>query len=87
MDFLSTSELRMFLENVKIKDPEYYPLFLTAALTGMRRGELLALKWSDINWATNQIHVRRSLVLGKLQEPKSKAAIRAIIVPPILYPS
>jgi integrase len=81
MDFLTPEELRIFLANT---EPEYYPLFLTAALTGLRRGELLALKWSDINWATNQIHVRRSLVLGRLDEPKSKTSIRALIVPPML---
>jgi len=81
MDFLNIEEIRLFLKNV---DKEYHPLFLTAVLTGMRRGELLALKWSDINWATGQIHVRRSLTLGKIEEPKSKAAIRAIIMPPVL---
>lgn len=81
MDFLNVEEIRLFLENVEL---EYYPHFLTAVFTGMRRGELLALKWSDVNWATNQIHVRRSLVLGKIDEPKSRAAIRAIIMPPLL---
>ncbi|MFQ5574020.1 MAG: tyrosine-type recombinase/integrase [Terriglobia bacterium] len=81
MDFLTPEELRQFLQNV---GREHYPLFLTTALTGMRRGEILALKWSDINWATDQIHVRRSLVLGKLEEPKSRAATRVIIVPPML---
>src|SRR3989304_5661827 len=81
MDFLNVDEVRAFLQNVA---PEYFPLFLTAVLTGMRRGELLALKWSDINWSTNQIHVRRSLVMGKFEEPKSKDAIRSIIMPPVL---
>ena len=28
----------------------YHPLILTALNTGMRRGELLRLKWSDIDW-------------------------------------
>src|SRR3990170_5900691 len=81
MDFLNVDEVQTLLQNV---EPEYFPFFLTAILTGMRRGELLALKWSDINWTTNQIHVRRSLVMGKFEEPKSKAAIRSIIMPPVL---
>ncbi len=84
MDFLNRDKLQMFLRTVEQTDPDYYPLFLTASLTGMRRGELLALRWSDVNWTTNQIHVRRSLVLGTPEEPKSKAATRAIIVPPLL---
>ncbi len=84
MDFLNIEELQIFLETVEKTDPGYYPLFLAASLTGMRRGEITALKWSDVNWTTNQIHVRRSVVSGNLEEPKSKAAIRAIIVPPLL---
>jgi len=85
MDIFSLEELRLFLETVKKKDPKFYPLFLTAALTGMRRGELLALKWEDINWNTSQIHVRRTLSSdGKFTSPKTKAAVRAIIVPPSL---
>ena len=84
MDFLNVEEINAFLATVKTKDSRYYPLFLTATLTGMRRGELLALKWNDINWKTSQIHVRRSLVHGKLEEPKSRAAIRSIIMPPTL---
>ncbi len=84
MDFLNIEELQKFLDTAKRTDSECYPIFLTASLTGMRRGELLALRWSDINWTTNQIHIRRSLVLGKIEEPKSKAAIRAIIAPPSL---
>ncbi|MDI6821919.1 MAG: site-specific integrase [Actinomycetota bacterium] len=47
MDYLTIEELQAFLKAV---DKKYYPFFLTAALTGMRLGELLALKWSDINW-------------------------------------
>jgi integrase len=32
--------------------------------TGMRRGELLALRWSDINWAHEELHVNKSLSDG-----------------------
>lgn len=67
MDFLTPEEIRLFLNAV---DPRYYPLFLTAILTGIRQGELLGLKWSDINWASNQIYIRRSLNRGKFIEPK-----------------
>ncbi len=75
MDFLTPEEIRLFLKEVH---PKHYPLFLTAILTGMRQGELLALKWSDINWATNQIYVRRAYYRGKFFEPKSRSSIRAV---------
>ena len=81
MDFLTVEELNLFLGKL---DKRHYPLFLTAALTGVRRSELFALRWSDINWATNQIHVRRSYVLGKLEEPKSRHSVRAIVMCPTL---
>jgi integrase len=37
-------------------------LFQTAALTGLRRGELLALRWRDVDWLASRIRVRRSWV-------------------------
>lgn len=79
-DIFTEEELKTLLEDVRVNDPEYHPLFFAAAITGMRRGELLALKWEDINWEAKQIYIRRSLVLGKLSEPKSKAGTRVIDV-------
>lgn len=51
-------EIHTFLEAAK--GSAYYALFYTALYTGMRRGELLALRWSDIDFAMGQIHVRQS---------------------------
>lgn len=78
---LGPAEIQVFLQNVT---PGFYPFFLTAVFTGMRRGEMLALRWSDINWATGCIHVRRSISLGIVQEPKSKHSIRSIVMAPKL---
>ena len=74
-------EIRLFLENV---NSNYYTLFLTAVMTGMRRGELLALQWGDIDWNSNQISIRRSIYRGEFFSPKSKNSIRRIVVTPIL---
>jgi integrase len=38
--------------------------------TGLRTGELIALRWSDVHWETGQIFVRRSLSRGHLKLPK-----------------
>lgn len=35
-------------------------LYLTAAMTGLRQGELLALRWRDIDFAGQRVHVRRA---------------------------
>lgn len=81
MDFLSPEEIRLFLEQVRAP---FYTLFLTAVLTGMRRGELLAIKWGDIDWRSSQISVRRALYNGSFVTPKSRNAIRRIILSPTL---
>jgi integrase len=41
------------------------PLFYLAALTGMRRGELLGLKWGDLDWITGELKIRRQVQMVK----------------------
>ncbi len=59
-----------------------YGLFYTAVVTGMRRGELVALRWKDIDFVKNRIHVRLNAVdiqgLVHVGEPKMKASRRII---------
>ena len=55
--YLTREEINLLLKNlcgvVRL-------IVLTALHTGMRRGELLALKWTDIDWLAGSIHVRKS---------------------------
>lgn len=81
MDFLTPEEVRLFLEHV---NPVYYTLFLTAVMTGMRRGEVLALQWGDVDWNSDQILVRRSFSKGEFIQPKTKNSIRRIVITPVL---
>jgi integrase len=46
-------------------------LFLTAAMTGLRMGELLALRWRDVDFATQTMRVTASYTAGTLGTPKS----------------
>ncbi|CAA9518140.1 MAG: Integrase [uncultured Solirubrobacteraceae bacterium] len=46
-------------------------LFTVAAFTGLRLGELLALRWRDVDFTKRIVHVRRSVVLGVEDTPKS----------------
>jgi integrase len=56
-------------------------LFLTAAFTGLRRGELLALRWRDVDFAGSTIRVRASYAGGALTTPKS-GKVRAVPMAP-----
>jgi integrase len=53
-------------------------LYLAAATTGMRQGELIALRWRDVDWLAKRIRVRRSYVRGEFGTPKSKRSSRAV---------
>ena len=53
-------------------------LYVTAAMTGLRQGELLALRWSDMDWAAQRVRVRRSYVLGAFDTPKSRRSSRSV---------
>jgi len=46
--------------------------------TGMRPGELTALRWSDIDFDNEIIKVRRTRILGKNGPPKKKASVRDV---------
>jgi integrase len=53
-------------------------LYLTAAMTGLRQGELLALRWQDVDWSAQRVRVRRSHVLGEFNTPKSRRGSRSV---------
>lgn len=59
----------------------YLPIFLCVTF-GLRRGELLALRWSDIDFKTKTLSVRNNMVRGEngfiIKAPKSESGIRDI---------
>jgi integrase len=56
-------------------------LFLTAAFTGLRRGELLALRWRGVDFAGSAVRVGASYYAGHLTTPKS-GKVRAVPLAP-----
>ena len=46
--------------------------------TALRRGEILALRWQDVELLERRLHVRRSYVRGEMGEPKSRSGRRTI---------
>ncbi len=53
-------------------------LYLTAAMTGLRQGELVALRWRDVDWTAGRIRVRQNYVLGEFGTPKSRRSTRSV---------
>jgi integrase len=53
-------------------------LYLTAAMTGLRQGELIALRWRDVDWRASRVRVRQNYVRGKFGTPKSRRSTRSV---------
>ena len=84
MDFLGRvepDEIDRFLEAAP---PDYYPLFFTAIWTGAREGELLALKWGNVDLKKQRINIRQTYDPYGYREPKSKSGKRSIVMSPRL---
>ncbi len=56
-------------------------IFLTAAFTGLRRGELIALHWRDVDFTGSLLRVRASYAAGALTAPKS-GKVRSVPLAP-----
>ncbi len=56
-------------------------IYLTAAFTGLRRGELLALRWRDVDFAGSLVRVRASYAAGAVTAPKS-GKVRSVPLAP-----
>lgn len=88
MQVWNEDEVNSFLDAAR--STEYYALFYTALFTGMRRSELLALHWQDIDFLYGQIYVSRSLHHLKdgsyvFTQPKSARSRRTIALPPSAF--
>lgn len=68
LDFLDFKESERL---VKGADGEWATMMLVGLRTGLRLGELLALRWDDVDLVKGQVHVRRSVTRGVITEPKS----------------
>ena len=84
MQVLTHEEMRRFL--IQSKQDDFYELALLELATGMRRGEICALKWSDLDFETGALHIQRQAYHVDrgvvISEPKTKQSCRSIILPP-----
>jgi integrase len=84
MQTWSAAELRAFLEHVA--GDRLYAAWLLAASTGMRRGEILGLRWADVDLDRARVSVRQTLVVANyrvvVSQPKTNRGRRSIALDP-----
>ena len=82
-DFYSKNELKVFLRDAKEYNFKYFMFFRLLAYSGMRKGECLALEWSDIDFKNKTININKSLASGEnnrlyLSPCKNKSSVRLL---------
>ncbi len=80
----SAEQLAAFLDSRR--DDRLYALWHTLAMTGLRRGEALGLRWQDVDLEAGRLCVRRSLIpegnQGAVHEPKTAHGRRVVALDP-----
>ena len=80
MDCLTPGEIRVFLDSVPGK---WYAIFLTAITTGLRIGELMAMKWGNMDWNQGRYFVKETLRrTGDFGEPKTEGSLAPVDLTP-----
>jgi integrase len=74
-EFLTTREVQELLANLRFRERT---LVLLAITTGLRRSELFALKWKDVDFQANQIHVTRSIVQNVIGVCKTESSQKPV---------
>jgi len=80
-DVFNREEIELLHDTCKSLVPEYSAFFIMAAKTGMRLGELLALRWNDVDFNSNFLWIRRSYRRGIFTRPKNGKSRRVDMTP------
>lgn len=82
-EFYSKDELNKFLAAAKKYNIKYFTFFRVLAYSGMRKGEILALKWSDVDFKRKTIDINKSLSIDEdnhlyISPCKTRASVRTL---------
>jgi integrase len=77
---LTPEEINRFLDAVV--EQKYKTFFKLAIMSGARQGELIGLKWSDVDWQNNQIHIQRTFNSQSWFDVKTRTSNRRVDLGP-----
>jgi len=75
---LSPTEISILLREAKAASHRFYSVWVMALLTGMRSGELYALRWTDIDMENGMVHVNQSWNSKSGFGPTKSAKVRVV---------
>lgn len=84
IDTWTIAEVQTLLAVARQHRARFAPLLATLFYTGMRKGEVLGLKWEDVDFERSEIHVRRSYVRHRITTPKSGRSRRIAMAPELV---
>jgi len=69
---------------IDMAEGQFKNIITVLFFSGMRLGELITLKWDDVDWENNTIHIQRaSKSNGKIGRPKNGKKRKIDILPPV----
>ena len=87
--------IRKILALAEMQGQEVQTMFLLDATTGLRRGEILALQWQDIDWLNEEVLIQRAVCKAKgtdgahkwrwvVSDPKTERSVRRVALLPMV---
>jgi len=82
-------DVKLLITKLQGEPAVFRAMILIASLVGLRRGEIIGLEWSSIDWDNRTIAIRQSVQIlaqkgQSLKEPKSASSMRTVALPGIV---
>lgn len=82
---LTEEEFKVLLEVARTETPHYFALFACLLYAGLRIGEGTALRWPDVDWKHNVMHIRKTHSRGQLGRTTKTGKTRQVEISPTLF--
>ncbi|UTQ09865.1 site-specific integrase [Bacillus amyloliquefaciens] len=79
-NYLDKEQVSVFMEAAKSSKYHHYMIALTLLRTGLRKGELIALYWSDIDFNNKTLRIAKSKNEFGITAPKTRKSVRTISI-------